>query len=355
MLDGLGEPPQRAYTRFRMHPVRGLPLAPMYDREEFPEKVDLEESFDIPVSLFVLPDPEIAKLLLPKEIRKTILGGQDVDRRSRSYSKFVSTIFYTPIGPANGQSLPTPKGYRNYWGGRMVFGKWLVAGKTLGDLEGFPESFESNERLLGILTSAKVCKGNDDVNFVFFKDCNGNEKHWIGYHIIDANGGMRLVPPDGAYLVAPRTKTITSFLRPMVAPYAPEIVDPTGKIRPQNLLLTQTNEPTASGDVVSEEWMMPEQYYSEKPVPVWGLWATAGSEPWRENFSLSHAFKEGEGELWKVFIFPNVKPKELLISLARYKKVSLKLLPSDDEIEASLGSYFRRAQQTRSRYLKLIE
>jgi len=356
LLEGSGEIPTRTY----LERAPASEYARIYHAhlDEFPVVVQIVGQYKGRVTIAALPQPEVVRACYRqpnlREIADSAPAQSDEDPAG-----LASIAFFVAHRDCSSWrlTLPTPHGFDGYRssdhstnGWQLFMGRWRYE-LTRDEFLTFPalQVFKDEATWLGALAATTVAPENRVLRWVYF---NATEREdietWLAYSVVDANGAYHGSAPHG-----PNGLTTDSFLRPLDAPFEPTLsVPPLTHKLPQapnkhSLLRTPTPDviaPSYFSYGVGEDWTITEDYYAEHEVPAWALWADKDSEPFRERFHITHALESTEHTLWKVVVFSNIRPSDLVAVIGKMKGIEVKDPPSNVEIERALGGQYATLQ-----------
>ena len=348
LLAGKGVMPTRDYYEYAPPSAKTATLDLQSD--EFPVVATIQGRYSVPVEIMLVPPPKVVKDQLPPPRNLQNLAKEGSGNPPWN-PDLIGTSFFVPKEDCGdwGTTLATPRGYPSFrWGCHTTIG-WqehlcrLVSFFDYADFVQFPqnERFPDEATWIGAITCVAVAEDNPVLRWVYLNELNGSIEHWLAYAIVDANGAYSGEIPYG-----PNGYTTDSFLRPLNAPFAPKLQVNRGledlvknAPREHNLLrvpLPRSLQEVELGPEKSEDWTLCEEYYSEHKIPAWLLLADKDSKPWREQFYLRHALDDSKHIPWKLIVFSNIEPADLIDALGKLKGVAPADMPSSEAIRKQL-------------------
>jgi len=326
-------------------------------KDEFPIIVEMVGQYNGRVTISVLPEPAVVRAWYkPPDLGELAVASNQVDPWDQE-NLLDTTIFFVP--KANCESwrvfLPTPHGFSGFraMGHENTLGWQYALGRayspmTYEEFVRFPELevFKDQATWNGALAARAVVDENKVLRWVYLNRTGQQDlENWLAYAVIDANGAYSGTIPYG-----PKGITTDTFLRRLDAPFTPLLEVTEGladkaAIAPteHNLLRTPTPQAVLCAELppeASEDWTITEGFYAEHLIPAWALWADKDTRPFREHFYLKHALEPSEHVLWKVVVFANIRPNDLVKVIGRMKGIADVELPPETEIDAALGEKY---------------
>lgn len=327
-------PTRKDYTVTKFQGIDQVPAG----GNDFPIVVRLDQTFDIPIEILILPDPEVVRAcgIVERDFKKleessTVRKPEDWRTSKVGHHESVKgEEFFVPIDEFPKVVLPTPKNTKSLEKGLPWSGRHQT-NVSIEEFNHFPEYWKYKDNALwqGILITDSVFDENFVVRWVSLRSVdNPNTGTWIAYAIVDACGAYSLDPSDSLDI-------FQTFIRPISVPFKHVLkVNDEGLLKraaavpvEYNLLQIPTPQRLVNKEKVhkleSADHTICEQYYAEHKKPIWKLTIAPDSKPFREKFHIRHALDEsGEfEEVWKLIAFTTVKPKDLIAALAKLKDI----------------------------------
>jgi hypothetical protein len=350
LVEERGVIPKRVH--YQLPPTSNLPHV---KSDEYPIIVDIIGRYESPIPLVILPEPAVIRSLFSPVSLDELGKAEPVWNLPPDLDVAVFFVARPDCG-SWGLLLPTPHGFPGFRAGshQGTMGWQRTMGRATfawfyKEFAQFPElfTFKDEATFNGAVASTTVVPGNSVLRWAYLKEMDQEALQiWLAYAVVDANGAYTGTVPYG-----PKGYTTDNFLRPLEAPFEPtlkvtaglEYKLPEAPVE-HSLLRLPTPQDVLVPEVVpdlSEDWTLTETFYAEDPVPAWALWADKDSQPYREHFYLKHALEPSDHTLWKVVVFSNIEPSDLVRVLARMKGIPPDELPLGQEIESLLEPKYR--------------
>lgn len=342
LLDSVGTTPAFQFHQPEPNPIKGR-TTPRTEGVYFPFVLKTSVVYESTVELIILPEPDLVRTLMPAGVQ--LIDGDFP--RSDLEGEFWGTLYFS-ITSRDLRQIPfehylsTPRGYKRCE--QFSGSAFLHRGKAVGV---YPTSMFNHlshvspeVNILGLIGVFAIAESNSKLWYVHFRSGANQYKNWIAYTVIDS-GGLLTTHSDGGL----------TFTRIVDAPYNPRIMHSDGGETEHSQLLIPTHE--RHPHLVSEQWTLCDEHYSENEVPIWCLWMQPQSTPWQERFTLAHVDSPPtSGTLRKVIVFPNCSPSAIVNALVKLKCVPKQQLPDFHKVETTLVPLFRKLRAVKKVYVE---